>query len=61
MSASSLFALFPPLFRSTEKGVEAPVFDPGGTNGDAVGGGRGLGGDTEAGVLVFVTPGPTGL
>lgn len=58
-ASSSLALVLLPL--RTEKGVEAPVFDPGGTNGDAVGGGRGLGGDTETGVLVFVTPTPKGL
>lgn len=55
----ALLLLLP--LRSPEGVVETPVFDPGATKGDAVGGGRGLGGDTEAGMLALVTPTPKGL
>lgn len=57
MRASPLLALLLLLpLRRPDGGVEIPVFDPGGTSGDAVGGGRGLGGDAEAGMLAFATP-----
>lgn len=55
----TLLLLLP--LRSPEGAVETPVFDPGATSGDAVGGGRGLGGDTEAGMLALVTPTLKGL
>lgn len=56
----ALLLLLLPL-RRPEEGVETPIFDPGGTRGDAVGGGRGLGGEAEAGMLVLATPTPKGL
>lgn len=57
MMASPLLALVLLLpLRRPEGGVETTVFDPGATSGDAVGGGRGLGGDAEAGMLALATP-----
>ena len=61
MRASPLLALLLLPLRRPEGVVEIPVFAPGATRGDAVGGGRGLGGDTEAGMFVFVTPTLKGL
>lgn len=62
MRVSLLFALLLLLpLRRTEVGVDTPVFEPGGTSGDAVGGGRGLGEDAEAGMLALATPIPIGL
>jgi len=61
MIASPLLALLLLPLRRPEGGVETPIFDPGATSGDAVGGGRGLGGDTEAGMFAFVTPTLKGL
>lgn len=59
MSVSPLLALLLLLpLRRPEGGAETPIFDPGGTSGDAVGGGRGLGGDAEAGMLALTTPKP---
>lgn len=43
-----------PLRRPVEE-EETPIFVPGGTSGEAVGGGRGLGGEDEAGRLALVT------
>lgn len=58
MSASPLLALLLLLLplRRLEGGGETPIFAPGGTSGDAVGGGRGLGGEDEAGRLALATP-----
>ena len=57
MSVSPLLVLLLLLpFRRPEEGVETTVFDPGGTSGDAVGGGRGLGDNAEAGIVAFATP-----
>lgn len=56
MSVSPLVALLLLPLRRPEVGVDTPVFDPGGTSGDAVGGGRGLGDDAEAGMLALATP-----
>lgn len=57
MRASPLLALILLLpLRRPEGGVETAAFDPGGTSGEAVGGGRGFGGDAEAGMLAFATP-----
>lgn len=62
MSVSPLLTLLLLLpLRRPEGAVETPVFDPGGTSGDAVGGGRGLGGEGEGAMLAFATPAPTGL
>lgn len=59
MSVSPLLALLLLLpLRRPDGGVDAPIFDPGATSGDAVGGGRGLGGDAEEGMLAFTTPTP---
>lgn len=57
MSVSPLLALLLLPLRRPEGGMETPVFNPGGTSGDAVGGGRGLG-DAEAGMLTLATPTP---
>ena len=61
MRVSPLLALLLLLLtlRRPEGVVETPIFDPGGTSGDAVGGGRGLEGMAEAGMLTLATP--TGL
>lgn len=62
MRASPLLALLLLLpLRRPEGGVVTPVFDPGGTRGEAVGGGRGLDGTGEAGVLALAMPAPAGL
>lgn len=59
MRVSPLLALLLLLpLRRLEWGVESPNLDPGATSGDAVGGGRGLGGDAEAGMLALATPTP---
>lgn len=61
MSVSPLWALLLLLLllRRPEGVVETTIFDPGGTSGDAVGGGRGLDAKVEAGMLTLATP--TGL
>lgn len=57
MSVSPLLALLLLLpFRRLEGGEETPIFAPGGTSGEAVGGGRGLGGEDEAGRLALAIP-----
>lgn len=56
MSVSPLLALLLLLpFRRLEGGEET-IFAPGGTSGEAVGGGRGLGGEDEAGRLALAIP-----
>lgn len=56
MRVSPLLALLLLPLRRLEVSVETPVFDPGATSGDAVGGGRGLGDAAEAGMLALATP-----
>lgn len=52
----TLLLLLP--LRRLEVGEETAIFAPGGTSGDAVGGGRGLGGEDERGTLALATPTP---
>lgn len=47
--------------RRPDGGMETPVFGPGVTSGEAVGGGRGFGEETETGMFAFVTPTLKGL
>lgn len=61
MMVSPLVALLLLPLRRPDGVTETPVFGPGATSGDAVGGGRGLGEETETGMFVFVTPTFKGL